>query len=214
LGTVLVWFIPSSTANANRAIAGKGGGTNGFTFNRRLTDGTAVEFLATRSTTAQSVISATGLLTVGQAICLGGQFDIAGGSPTLYAGTIGGPLLDISTSPANGSGTHNNSAGDYRVGATGANAAGGIYYAFAFSLYRLTLDEMRAWQANPSPNLRGCDCFWRLGMQGGLIAYDEASGWRGVATSAVVAPDAFPLARPRSPRMRPPFIGNRIKVAS
>lgn len=212
IGTFLLWFVPTSVANANRAIAGKGGGTNGVTWNRRTADGTAVEFIATRTTTPQSVISATGLLAAGQAICLGGQFDIAGGNPTLYAGTLGGPLNDISTSPSNGSGTHTNTTGDYRCGASGANASGGIYYAFAVSLYRLTLDEMRVWQFNPSPNIRGCDCFWRLGMQGGLIAYDEAEGYRGVATSAVVAPDALPIVRPKPPKVFPPFT-KRFKVA-
>lgn len=191
IGTYLAWIIPSDVSNVSRGIFGKNGGTQGVTILKRTPDGTQARMTAGRSTTGQTVDTPSGAMVAGVPICMAFQFDIAGGSPTSYTGSVLRPLTDVTTSAVNGSGTHTSTNGQFFVGkVTGAavNAMGMTVLAFAASTVRLTVPEMRDWQAKPSPNLRGVEVFWRLGDNGNVYVQDfTVNAYHGTVTGAVMS---------------------------
>lgn len=192
-GTVLLIASFADVANVLRNVVrndplSTGAGISIF---RTAANGTVLRAQIVRGAgTPQQVDTPASGLVVGAPMVYAVQWDIAGGSPTSYLARVGTPLSDVTTSPANGSGTHSGAGLTWLVG--GTTAAAMTAWAFAVSSVRLTLAEMRAWQDEPTRPIRGAVVQWVLNEFG--YARDlSGNGLHGVASGAIPHPQPLVL---------------------
>lgn len=189
-GTVMVLVSFSDVANVLRGVVNRTGGAQNQSIFRRSADGTSIRVQIGRGAgTPQQVDTPAGGIVVNVPMQFAYQWDIASGGPTSYLTRVGLPLADTTTSPTNGSGTHDSTNATWQLGSS--TSAGMVVWAFAVSNVRLTLAEMQQWFASPSPNFRGKELFWLPGMS----LWDwTGKGLHATVTGAVPVPATAPLA--------------------
>jgi hypothetical protein len=194
-GTVLAWFYADDVANTFKGLVSKlnsPAASQGWQFNRVAASGSTLRLIRHRSIGNQIVSSPASQILAGAWNFGAASWDITGGAPKMYHGTLLAPAADVSTSVTAGSGTQvDDSAGVLTLGNYGNSAIDSAWpgrVALVAVVNRiLTPAEVQSWQFRPRA-LRGCVGFWQLGRTGTSTQLDySGNGNHGTVTGATVA---------------------------
>jgi hypothetical protein len=193
-GTIAICFKPANISNALRQLVIKstGVGDLGWTIFRPGVSGATLNLQVSKSVVAQTV-STGAVITANEWQTVAFTWSMTSGGPKAYRGTLTSTLIDISTTPDDGTGTKvDDSSGDFRVGSRdGASAALPCDVAWVGLWTRvLSLGELQAQQTRPHPTA-GCVLFSVLGYNGTGTQPDwSGNGNVGTVTGATLADHA------------------------
>jgi hypothetical protein len=218
-GTVLVWFYANDVANTFKVLFGKvnSAGAGGWQFNRVGTSGSTLRLFRMRAITDQQVSSPASTIISGAWNFAATSWDITGGAPKMYHGSLLAPAADVSTSVTAGSGAQSDDSalpllvGNYRSDSPAAAYPGRLAAAAVFNRI-LTPAEIQSWQGRPRV-MGGCVGFWQLGRTGTSTQLDySGNGNHGTVTGATLiqGPPTRPVRRRKfAASVAAPAGGNR-----
>jgi hypothetical protein len=151
IGSVIWWGYWPSVANVVRGIFNKevAGASDDITCFRRAADGTVIRLQLTTSATTLLADTTTGTVVANTWLCMLARWNV-GVAASWMRGTESEPLLDRSSAPTLGSGTHNSGAQSFRIGAVSGCDAMRVGPFAVFPRW-LSDNEARAWQRRSIP---------------------------------------------------------------